>query len=167
MTIAPPGTMEVRHSSDEDRLPTITRPTRRLATLLAALGVVGITALLTWTVTRNAKPCQDLGDVKSFRGDTVSFVSCVPAFVVRTAPEPVVFLARTPHLAGEPLRWDAQRRVFFSPLHGERFDVSGHLLSGPALRDLWRCPVAVRDGELWIVVPDGTRSENVKRACSL
>jgi Rieske Fe-S protein len=122
---------------------------------------------LTW-VLRGKPLCQNLGHVKSFPPDTVSFVSCVPAFVVVTASEePIVFLARTPHLAGESLRWDARNRVFYSPLHGERFDVLGRLLSGPALRDLWRCPVTINSEELWIVVSEGTSSEDVKKACSL
>ena len=137
-----------------------------MAASIAALGAVAAAAVLTW-VLRGSAPCQDLGRLKSFRPDTVSFVSCVPAFVVTAGPEPVVFLALTPHLAGEPLRWDERRRVFYSPFHGEQFDSSGHLLSGPARRDLWRCPVAVRNGELWIAVPGGTRSEDVKNACAL
>lgn len=43
--------------------------------------------------------------------------------------------------------WDSEKQVFVCPCHGSEFDRSGHVLRGPAVRDLSRFPLQVIDDQ--------------------
>jgi Rieske Fe-S protein len=57
--------------------------------------------------------------------------------------------------------------VFISPHHGERFNLVGEPLSGPAMRGLWRCPVSIEDGDVTVDVPAGTNQADIEDYCRL
>ena len=80
----------------------------------------------------------------------MSRVECFPAYVVMSREGVVVLLAESPHLAGEQLVWDDSREVFRSRAHGETFDMTGTLISGPAYRDMWQCPTAIEGGHVMV-----------------
>ena len=137
--------------------------------MLLAIGFVA-TAVLVASLAARGRPrsawCGDLGPLDGFAPDSISRVDCIPAYVVRIgAAAPIVYLARSPHLKNERLDWNAQRRLFVSPLHGEAFDIQGRVVSAPAFRNLWRCPSAVRDGELVLSLADGSSGSQIVEAC--
>lgn len=97
--------------------------------------------------------CAYLGQLDEFPPGSVTRIDCVPAFVVVLPgdTQPTVFLAQTPHLEREILSWDPDSSTFYAPTHGERFDIRGEILDGPASRPLWKCPTEVRGGrQVWI-----------------
>ncbi|MDQ6683327.1 MAG: hypothetical protein M3Y88_08675, partial [Chloroflexota bacterium] len=121
---------------------------RRARLILLAVAFVATAVLVAVLATRGhprSAWCGDLGPADGFNPDSVSRVDCIPAYVVRIgAAPPIVYLARSPHLKNERLDWNAERRLFVSPLHGETFDIQGRVVSAPAFRNLWRCPSTVR-----------------------
>lgn len=125
-----------------------------MAVVLAVLA--GGAAALVWSLRSGPADCRDLGPLSGFPEGSVSLAECVPAFVVRGAGEEVaVYLAESPHMRGEPLRWDPGRRLFVSPFHGEAFGLGGSVVAGPAPGPLRRCPVRLESGRVVIQVARG------------
>lgn len=123
--------------------------------------VAVVAGLGTVAFRRAIHSCDDLGDVGRYPRGSVSFIGCVPAFVVNRDGSPIVFLARSPHLPNESIAWDPRRKLFVSVAHGETFDIDGHLVNGPAIGGLWRCPTEARGQELFISMPIGSTSDLV------
>jgi Rieske Fe-S protein len=125
-------------------------------------------ALVVWLIRSQSDSCRELGQVDSFPPNSVSFEPCIPAFVVHgLGRDFTVFLAETPHLRGEPLRWNAKERLFVSPFHGEKFNLLGEPVAGPARRPLWRCPITVDSDQLLVDVPPGMPGSRIREHCRL
>jgi hypothetical protein len=116
------------------------------------LAAVGGIAWATAALQAGDGDCRDLGELDEFGLGTVSEVSCVDAYVVNVTGDPVVFLAESPHLENEPIRWDGKQKLFRA-LHDETFDVTGAVKTGPSPRPLWKCPTEVEDNRLKITSP--------------
>lgn len=144
-----------------------TRSSRRWPWLVVGfLLLTTASTMLTRSVRGKDRDCGNLGSMEAFALGTVISVPCVPAYVVNTTGQPVVWLARSTHLENEPIRWDSKRKVFVG-LHEETFDSLGKVKTGPALRPLRRCPTEVRDGRLWIDVEPGSSSRVIVKQCQL
>jgi Rieske Fe-S protein len=61
--------------------------------------------------------------------------------------------------------WDAETGTFYNPGHGERFSMTGAVLSGPAQRRLWECPLEERGDQLWIRAPAGADATAIIAVC--
>lgn len=109
--------------------------------------------------------CAELGPVDGFELNTVAAIRCLPGFVVNRNGELVVYLARAPHLQGEPLRWDATRRLFTSPFHGEAFEVDGKKVAGPGSDRMFKCPARVEDGYLVLDAADDASIDELRASC--
>ena len=48
------------------------------------------------------------------------------------------------------LRWERGAHVFVCPCHGDRWNLSGAVIRGPATRPLETHTVSVRAGEVWV-----------------
>jgi hypothetical protein len=94
----------------------------------------------------------DLGPVSNFVVGSVYYRECVPAYVVVTLTDTIVFLATTPHLENEELSYDPASREFFSPAHAERYSIFGEWLSGPPTSGLLRCETTIANGILRLTV---------------
>lgn len=135
--------------------------------MIVTVAAAGIAAI-TWLVRSEPESCSELGDLDSYPPNSVTFEPCIPAFVVHGLEgDFTVFLAETPHFPGEPLRWDARERLFFSPFHGEKFNLAGEPVAGPANRPLWRCPIAIDGDELLVDVPADTPDGRVSDYCRI
>lgn len=122
--------------------------------------VVGVGMLL-----RGRSSCRELGKVDQFKAGTVSYVECVPAFVVNSQGEIRIFLARASHLRNEPIEWEPRRRVFFSPFHGEEYTAGGRRLSGPGLNRLFECPFRMERDSIVLEAPTGAEPEDLRNSC--
>ena len=75
----------------------------------------------------------------------------------------IVALSSTcPHL-GCQVHWQPQQERFFCPCHNGVFDVAGRAVSGPpadAGQDLLEYPIEVRDGLVFIALPDAALAED-------
>lgn len=74
-------------------------------------------------------------------------VAGLPAIVVNTGEGFTALSAVCTHL-GCIVKWKAQRRQFFCPCHGGRFDLEGRVLGGPAPRPLARLEVDELPGRI-------------------
>lgn len=92
--------------------------------------------------------CLDLGLMTRFPFGTVSYVPCVPAFVVNHSGNLVVFPGLDPD--NKPLSWDSIRRLFHSPSWNEVFDPQGRRIRGVG-GDLVPCVTNVEEGRLKLV----------------
>lgn len=117
---------------------------------------------MTWW-TRSPRDCRDLGSLDQYPMGSVSRVDCFPGFVVRRPEATYVLLAFSPHLEGETVTWDDARQAFVSSSHGEMFDASGVLISGPAYRDMWQCPIAVEGNRL--MIEPGASADAIVEVC--
>lgn len=152
--------------SVSNRRPLTTRVIRRSGIAVLVVILCAGTAVGIWAIRAHDRHCEVIGAVQTFPENSVSFVKCIPAFVVHgVGADFAVYVARSPHLANEPLQWDATRRVFFSPLHGETYDVRGRHLSGPGGPALWRCHSKIRSGLLTIEAPPNASSESLAEIC--
>jgi nitrite reductase/ring-hydroxylating ferredoxin subunit len=139
---------------------------RRNAPLLVAIALVVVVTVagITWVLSSRGS-CAELGPVDSFELNTVTAIRCLPAFVVNRNGNLAVYLARAPHLRGEPLRWDATRRLFVSPFHGESFEVDGKKVAGPGGDHMFECPTKVEDGSLVIDAADDASIDEIRTIC--
>ena len=161
----PPSARSLRPSLS-NRRPLIAHVTRRVGIAALVVVVSAGAAVGIWAIRAHDRHCEVIGAVQQFPDNSVSFVKCVPAFVVHgVGADFAVYVARSPHLANEPLQWDATRRVFVSPLHGETYDVRGRHLSGPGGPALWRCPSDIRSGLLTIEAPPNALGEPLPEIC--
>ncbi len=125
---------------------------------------VGFGAILLVRAHFQTADCRNLGDAHRFQVNSVSFIPCLRAYLVHgTGQDFALYLAESPHLPGEPLRYDQTRHRFFG-LHGETFDLRGHLLKGPAAGPLIACPLRIEDGALLIEAPSPEPAE-IRAAC--
>lgn len=122
---------------------------------LAALGAFFVVRAL------RASPCEVLADTADLAPDTVYSIRCAPLFVVAADP-PIVLFAEM-HLSGELARWDPDRRVFFSDLHGEEYQVNGSKLRGPG-GSMEHCPYHL-DGTRIVLDAEPT-VEGLREVCS-
>lgn len=137
---------------------------RPLAYFASAVTLILVFALVVWW-SRGSHACRDLGNASDYAMPSVSRIECFPAYVVAAPGLLRVLLAESPHLAGETLTWDDQRQVFRSRAHGERFDLTGALVSGPAFRDMWTCPTAVEGGHLMVGSSSDVSADDLIAAC--
>jgi hypothetical protein len=87
------------------------------------------------------------GALSTLRRDEVTFVRQAHVFVV--APpndDPFALSAWSPHMPNEPLLYCQTSGWFFSPAHGEKFDLHGNYELGPASSGMASFPVRVVDG---------------------
>lgn len=137
---------------------------RRLLISLGLLSIAVLAAFVTRSIQTKNRDCADLGSLRKFELGTVVHIPCIPAYVVNVTGTPVVFLAESTHLPGEPISWDQNKKLFVS-LHDETFDVVGNVASGPAPRPLWRCPTVMRDGQFRIAVPERSSKSAIVSRC--
>ncbi len=108
--------------------------------------------------------CRDLGSLVRFPDNSVSFVPCARVYVVHGLGEDfAVYLAESPHLPHEPLRYEPSRHRFVG-LHGEAFDVRGLPLRGPTQGPLFRCPTGTEDGDL-VIEAESSDPAAIRAAC--
>ena len=89
------------------------------------------------------------GSLAELRRDEVTFVRPAHAFVVATPnAEPYALSSWSPHMANEPLLFCRSSGWFFSPGHGEQFDLAGNYELGPAPSGMAVVPVRVVDGSV-------------------
>jgi Rieske Fe-S protein len=127
---------------------------------LAIAGFIGVR----WIQDR-ARPCTYLGKLVDYANNTVVKIDCVPAFVVRSDDNMIVYLGLSTHMPNEPLEWDADERLFVSPFHGESFDIWGDVVTGPANGPLIECDVELRDGELWLDAARDANPSEIAQMC--
>jgi len=85
-----------------------------------------------------------LGEARLVQRDTRPF------FVVRVDESRLVAVsAACTHLRCT-LRWERSGRAFACPCHGDRWNLSGAVIRGPATRPLQTYTVSVRAGEVWV-----------------
>lgn len=89
------------------------------------------------------------GEVEYRLLDVMLFPTDVTIVIAGAGAEPIALLSRSPH-GGCPIRWDEERAEFFEGCYGSRWSATGEYLFGPALQDLDRVPVQVRDGMIWV-----------------
>ena len=141
------------------------RGNRLFVLVVSALVVATLVGIASVVLTARPTACSYLGEVSDFAPNTVTRPACAPVFVVMNGEHRQVFLALTPHLAGEPLFWDAPTNTFTFRGHGERFSPTGMIIEGPATRPLWECPVEVRGRQLWIKAGSGATPNDIGVAC--
>jgi Rieske Fe-S protein len=61
--------------------------------------------------------------------------------------------------------WDAETGTFHNPGHGEDVSMTGTVLSGPAPRGLWECPLEERGDEVWIRATSGANAVTIIAPC--
>jgi hypothetical protein len=77
------------------------------------------------------------------------------AYILLSGHVIIAYSARAPTINRCSLEWQAEKRLFFDDgCVGAQFDATGRWIAGPALRDLDRHPVIIRDG--WVVVDTRT-----------
>jgi len=85
-----------------------------------------------------------LGEARLVQHDTRPF------YVVRVDESRLVAVsAACTHLRCT-LRWERSERAFACPCHGDRWNLSGAVIRGPATRPLETHTVSVRAGEVWV-----------------
>lgn len=140
-----------------------------LCALVAIATTYGVTLIREQT-----RDCRQLGKAVDFPRDSVAYEPCVPAYVVRGLDGAVtVFLAESPHMRGEPLTWSDARGVFYSPEHGETYDlqgdplpvdIQGSRISIGGTRGLWRCPIRIVQGEI-VIQSDSRSGSELRMSC--
>jgi nitrite reductase/ring-hydroxylating ferredoxin subunit len=87
-----------------------------------------------------------VGNVDDLRASRIVYVAEIETFVVaQPGEDPYALSASSPHL-GERLLFCRMSGWFFSPAHGETFDLHGNLELGPASSGMIGRPVRVVDG---------------------
>lgn len=97
-------------------------------------------------------PWVDAASVAELRGDRVVYLPEHQVFVVWDAGAPLALSADARHLEGERVLFCPSSGQFESPAHGEKFDLGGRYVAGPAASDMTR--VASRlEGDRVLVNP--------------
>lgn len=92
----------------------------------------------------------DAGTVDDLRARRIVYFPDIETFVVAPAGEdPYALAAASPHL-GERLLLCRTSGWFFSPAHGEKFDLHGNYELGPAEAGMTGRPVRIVDGEVHV-----------------
>jgi Rieske Fe-S protein len=73
-----------------------------------------------------------------------------PFYVVRVDERKLVSVSAVCTHLRCTLRWERGERVFSCPCHGDRWNLSGAVIHGPATRPLETHTVSVRAGEVWV-----------------
>ena len=128
---------------------------RRTATVVLGALVAAVAVVVLVVVTRQlaGEPRDAVGTRLPWaeipQGVSAHTVDGTRVFIVRKGDAVTVFVAAATHLPGEPLWWCPGSEVFAGPMHGETYDAGGHILAGPATRELDRmAAVATADGVL-------------------
>jgi hypothetical protein len=138
---------------------------QRLLVTAVAVAAFAAAALIVWWSKTSRTGCPEVVATAGLQPDTVSALPCLPGFlVVNRSGQPAVYLAASPHLVNEILEWDPDERVFVSAAHGETFDVKGEHLDGPAARDMFRCDIEIRDGQV-LITAEELREAAVRYDC--
>jgi hypothetical protein len=112
-----------------------------------AVGLAG--GLIIWVVRVDvaSDDCLDLGSTESFPPNSVSFVPCVPAFVVHGIGSD--FAVYPVHQRDdEAVHWDERRHLFHSKEGKKTYNLKGEPLSGVRSRALVRCRIRIENGRL-------------------
>jgi nitrite reductase/ring-hydroxylating ferredoxin subunit len=135
---------------------------RRLWLFGTAAAAVTGTLVVLWVITRSPESRLALDSLPE--GVTAHTIQGVPVFLVsRHSRDVKGYLDAAQHLANEQLWWCPAEEVFVSPFHGELFDAEGHLLAGPAVRDLDRVAVTVTTTGVVVVDPFTVRQGMARR----
>ncbi len=130
---------------------------RALDTILSAMGVISIGALL-WPAIAYILPAGRRGGGQErvsagkeqgwapWEARKIAFAG-KPVLVFRTQQDFKAFSAVCTHL-GCIVDWAPARHEFDCPCHGARFDTNGHVIAGPPPRPLPAYTVAVVNGEV-------------------
>jgi nitrite reductase/ring-hydroxylating ferredoxin subunit len=133
---------------------------RRMSAGVLALVVAVIGGIVAWQAFQPVResPAVDggwyrVGHVDELRARRIAYIPELETFVIALPGEgPFALSASSPH-QGERLLFCRTSGWFFSPAHGEMFDVHGNYELGPAPSGMIRRPVRVVDG---IVEVDGS-----------
>jgi cytochrome b6-f complex iron-sulfur subunit len=101
---------------------------------------------------------MNLGDSLSYRAPSGQMVSIARLAESGSAEDFIALSGVCPHL-GCQVHWESQNDRFFCPCHNGAFDPAGNPTEGPpkdAGQSLSRYPLSVRNGLLFIEVPNST-----------
>jgi hypothetical protein len=136
---------------------------------VAAVAFGSVVAIRTMQADRQ---CARLGAIEMFPANSVSYVKCVPAYVVSDSNHDIVVYYGLVRLGGgwESLRWDGQEQLFVAVTSDRKFVVNGTEYTpeqpdSPVGRVLTTCPWRVTDGNLWIDAGQGSSPEAARAAC--
>jgi nitrite reductase/ring-hydroxylating ferredoxin subunit len=130
----------VRHERPTEPWRTLTTRRRFLRVLVGAGAAPLAAAALFLSRARGAREEPKVIELPAPGADGVTFYR--EAILVRAGPSPRAYSSRCPHLGCRIGRVDGAALV--CPCHGSRFDLDGHVLAGPAARDL--TPLSIHDG---------------------
>jgi len=111
------------------------------ALLLSACPSSGSTVVLGTTTTCGASTCVDLADpanapLTTVGGALLVEVASDTVMVIRTADAQVIAVSAICTHAGCTVDYNAAASTLDCPCHGARYDQTGHVIRGPAVRDL-------------------------------
>ena len=119
------------------------------------VAVVGTAALaFFWQQDRHLPGRIEAGTVAEIESAEVVYLPDHRVFVVATDGEFQAFSDDSRH-NGDRVLYCANDQTFSSPLHGERFDLLGRYVGGPASGDLGHYPVMVAGNQVVVDVSDG------------
>jgi len=113
--------------------------------VFAAFGVLGAIGLATTTAPRPLAPLSEL------RHERVMFFDDLDLYLVYFDDTILALDADAQHL-GDDVVYCETSGWFESPAHGEKFDIRGYYVGGPAPRGLDRYFVEVRRGDIYVDV---------------
>ena len=125
--------------------------------LLAVSGVAVVFAVALYLRPRElaALPGEDWVDVAPLDSLLLGEARLVlhgtrPFYVVRGDERRLVAVSAVCTHLRCTLRWERSARAFDCPCHGDRWNLSGAVIRGPATRPLETHTVSVRAGEVWV-----------------
>lgn len=144
----------------------------RDAVIACALLVLAVVSVLLVRSLKSSGDCGLLGSVDQFVPNSVSYASCVPAYVVSDSSRRLVtFYGAVPSPNGTftSIRWSDRQHLFISG-DGRAFVLDGTEYfpdreSASGARVLIICPTTVQSGELWIGNPPRASATAAAAAC--
>lgn len=131
---------------DEQTRSTLRRGAMGVALIVAlTLGIGVCTVLL---VTPRDPVGARLASVRELQAEGVLALTSEKIYLVDDG-EIIALSTRSPHL-GEPMAFCGPAQVFYSPVHGEKFDRRGVYLAGPAPGDMTTFPVTVVGDDVFV-----------------